>query len=197
MPLTQVGMLWDEILPTGTGGKILRRQLEIEQILGNELGPNKGEKEADRDSDDDTAEKGLGKVRVQEYGRGSLMFLVRRVDSARELDALEAAGYRFAEPRQVAGIIGSSMQIKTRNVEAKLQDMRSYAEEESSTLEPGVHLGLFAVRARVGSFRLRRPGPEERPQSASVHAAPDQDSGILASWLPAPARPPHPSPGVP
>ena len=151
-PLGQVGFLWDQILPTGRGGEILHRQKEIDQILGSELSPTKAEKELDGDSDSDSAEKGQGRPRVQEYGRGSLMFLVRRVEQPRDVEALEAAGYRFADPRQVAGIISTSMQIKSRNVVGKLHDMQRYAEQEGLALEPGVHLGLFAVRARVGSF---------------------------------------------
>ncbi|CAK7266597.1 hypothetical protein SEPCBS57363_002173 [Sporothrix epigloea] len=88
-------------------------------------------------------------ARTTEYGRGSLMFLVRHVDNLRELGDLEAAGYRFAELRHVCGIIGPSMQIKAWNIETKLRAMQTYA-RESPMLEAGVHLGLFAVRARVG-----------------------------------------------
>ncbi|CAK7274737.1 hypothetical protein SEPCBS119000_006326 [Sporothrix epigloea] len=88
-------------------------------------------------------------ARTSEYGRGSLMFLVRHVDNVRELGDLEAAGYRFAELRHVCGIIGPSMQIKAWNLETKLRAMQTYA-RESPMLEAGVHLGLFAVRAQVG-----------------------------------------------
>ncbi|KAH8897836.1 hypothetical protein GQ53DRAFT_637355 [Thozetella sp. PMI_491] len=137
--LPQVGVLWDEILPTGSGGEIIHTA--------------DGAKDIDRDStSDDLAEKGLGRTRVQEYGRGALMFLVRHVDSPRELEALEAAGFRFAELHQVSGIIGSSMQIKTRNVEAKLRTMQVYADDDSSMIDPGVHMGFFGVRARVGAY---------------------------------------------
>ncbi|KAH8906765.1 hypothetical protein BR93DRAFT_896272, partial [Coniochaeta sp. PMI_546] len=140
--LMQVGILWDEILPTGTGGDIRRQQ------------PSSRKSRPSSGSDDAiAAEKGdiQHQSRIQELYRGSLMFLVRKVESSREVTDLEAAGYRFADLRQVSGIISSSMQIKTDNFEARLANMAKYAQEDSSRLLPGVHLGFFAVRARVGS----------------------------------------------
>ncbi|OIW27762.1 hypothetical protein CONLIGDRAFT_542746, partial [Coniochaeta ligniaria NRRL 30616] len=139
--LMQVGILWDEILPTGTGGNIRRQQ------------PSSRRSHPSNGSDDAiAAEKGeLQQARIQELYRGSLMFLVRRVESTRDVTDLEAAGYRFADLRQVSGIISSSMQIKTDNFEARLANMAKYAQEDSSRVSPGVHIGFFAVRARVGS----------------------------------------------
>jgi len=143
--LTQVGILWDEILPTGTGGDI-RRQQQQQQPSSRRSHPSNG-------SDDGMSlEKAeFQQPKVQELYRGSLMFLVRRVESSREVTDLEAAGYRFADLHQVSPIIASSMQIKTDNLEARLANMASYAQQDSSRLSPGVHLGFFAVRARVGS----------------------------------------------
>ncbi|ROT34959.1 hypothetical protein SODALDRAFT_284565 [Sodiomyces alkalinus F11] len=129
--LSSVGVLWDEILPTGGGAR----------------GPEANASEAD-----DHAEKGLQQRRKQnEVGRGSLMFLVRQLDNERVIQRLEAAGYRFAELRQVSGIIGSGMQIKSGDVESKLRNMAAYA-KGPRYLEPGVHLGLFGIQARVGRY---------------------------------------------
>lgn len=157
-PLTSVGILWDEILATGGGGHIAhaqarRRQQNIERIVEPDgLGPRR---EGIPDglnvaSFEDLAEKGLFRQQqnVQEFGRGSLMFLVRRVENSRDVESLAAAGYRFAELHQVSGIIGSTMQIKTRSIENKLRNMAGYA-EENDMLEPGVHVAFFGVRARV------------------------------------------------
>ncbi|RKU47465.1 hypothetical protein DL546_009270 [Coniochaeta pulveracea] len=135
--LTHVGILWDEILPTGTGGDVRRV-------------PAQRKGRPDSGSDDTLAEKGEAQRRMQELYRGSLMFLVRRVESQRDITDLEAAGYRFADISQVAGIIHSSMQIKTDNMATKLSHMAQYSQEENSRLAPGVHLGFFAIRARVG-----------------------------------------------
>lgn len=159
-PLTSVGILWDEIIATGGGGHIAhvqarRRQQNIERIVDADgLGPRReglpdGLNVA---SFEDLAEKGLFRQQhhAQDFGRGSLMFLVRRVENSRDVESLTAAGYRFAELHQVSGIIGSTMQIKTRSIETKLRNMASYA-EENDMLEPGVHVAFFGVRARVNN----------------------------------------------
>lgn len=142
--LTQVGILWDEILPTGTGGDIRRHHQQQPPPSSRRSRPSTG-------SDDRIAAEKDVRPRIQELYRGSLMFLVRRVELSREVTDLEAAGYRFAPLHQVSGIIASSMQIKTNNFEGRLANMASYAQADSARLSPGVHLGFFAVRARVGS----------------------------------------------
>lgn len=159
-PLTQVGILWDEILATGAGGHVAhvqarRRQQDVQRIVENDgLGPRRDALPdgVNVSSFEDLAEKGLFRQQhqqIQEFGRGSLMFLVRRVESNRDMESLAAAGYRFAELHQVSGIIGSTMQIKTRSIENKLRNMAVYAENDM--LEPGVHVGFFGVRARVNN----------------------------------------------
>lgn len=180
VPLGNVGVLWDEIMSTGDSGRapggssnrsLRRRQRKIEKILqsnglggfGGGAGEFRTNKEIANMDSSELAEMGLSRQaaaaaaaaqaaaadRAPEYGRGSLMFLVRYVENIRELGDLEAAGYRFAELRHVSGIIGSSMQIKSWNIETKLRAMQTYA-RDCPMLEPGVHVGLFAVRARVG-----------------------------------------------
>jgi hypothetical protein len=66
------------------------------------------------------------------------------------VEKLRAIGYCFAELYQVASIIGSSMRIKTRNLEGSLRSMATCA--QNPMLDPGVHLGLFVVRARLDKF---------------------------------------------
>lgn len=130
--LPGAGVLWDEIFPTGApnrsahaaGGDTKRRRLK--RI--------------------DEAEKGMR--RLPEYSRGSLMFLVRHIDSARDAQDLENAGYRFVDMQQVVGIIVSSMQIQCPNFSERLSSMAAH-KENLNMLAPGVHLGMFAIRARV------------------------------------------------
>ncbi|KAI0483991.1 FAD dependent oxidoreductase-domain-containing protein [Xylariaceae sp. FL0804] len=128
--LRHVGILWDEILPTGR---------------------NTWKGSRARPSDDSrlTEEGQSWETTRSEEGRGSLMFLVRRLEHTRDVEKLEAAGFRFAEIHQVCGIIGSSMQIKTANLKGKLAHMASYAEQKM-TLEPVVHVGFFGVKPSVG-----------------------------------------------
>ncbi|UZP39844.1 hypothetical protein NXS19_007660 [Fusarium pseudograminearum] len=99
----------------------------------------------------DIAEKGSHSLDYgYGYGRGSLMFLVRRSESARDNERLISAGYRFAEVHQVSDLIKSNMQIQTPEFEAKLREMASYTSEHNH-IQQGTHLGFFAVRARVSS----------------------------------------------
>jgi len=150
--LTSVGLLWDEILPTGASGERPGHEAGSRQDASPVLRPDGIIRKVEASSNSgDLAEKGVGHRRVHEFGRGSLMFLVRRVQTDREIERLEAAGYRFAELRQVSSIIGTSMQIKSADLESKLYNMAAYADDDNQ-LEPGVHMGLFGIRARVGSY---------------------------------------------
>ncbi|KAF3765938.1 hypothetical protein M406DRAFT_37499, partial [Cryphonectria parasitica EP155] len=144
-PLTNVGILWDQIIATGGGHAVQQAPVRRCQQDVERSGPT-----TSGSVSEDQAEKGLVRQQISELGRGSLMFLVRRVESNSEVQALTAAGYRFAELHQVSGIIGSSMQIKTWGFEDKLRDMAGYA-EENRIMEPGVHVALFGVRARVNN----------------------------------------------
>ncbi|KAI1412453.1 DAO-domain-containing protein [Hypoxylon sp. FL1857] len=134
--LVDVGILWDEILATGVDGL-----------------PHKFDQRVERKLEEGRFGEGRenGIMRQQEYGRGSLMFLVRRLERSQDVDRLEAAGFRFAEIHQVSGIIGSRMQVKTRDLKSKLMNMAAFAEGRA-VMRPGVHLGFFGVKARVGSF---------------------------------------------
>ncbi|KAK1966995.1 hypothetical protein LY78DRAFT_656783 [Colletotrichum sublineola] len=149
--LTSVGLLWDEILPTGASGERPRHDTGS-QHAAPVLRPDGMTRKVEATSNNaDLAEKGVGRERMHEFGRGSLMFLVRRVQTDREIERLEAAGYRFAELRQVSNIIGTSMQIKSADLASKLYNMAAYV-DDNNQLEPGVHMGFFGIRARVGSY---------------------------------------------
>ncbi|AEO67430.1 uncharacterized protein THITE_2144801 [Thermothielavioides terrestris NRRL 8126] len=136
--LVDVGVLWDEILATGGHS--------VADSISQTSTPTRSRGSLQRIKHDlsDMVEKGVAaNIRG---GHGHLMFLVRRVDSG-HVDHLAAAGYCFAEPRQVAHIIRSKMQIRTAKVEEKLRDMERYA--CGAMLKPGIHVGLFAVRTQV------------------------------------------------
>ncbi|KAF3065405.1 Signaling protein YkoW [Trichoderma lentiforme] len=127
--LAGVGTLWDEIFVTGESSRAQR-------LFNN-----------DKPGLQSLAEKGI-QQNGQEYGRGSLMFLVRRVDSRKEVVRLEASGFRFVEVHQVAPFIRSTMRIKTPDLEAHLHNMANQR-DKTPMLSPGFHVGMFAVRARL------------------------------------------------
>ncbi|KAK6074038.1 mhyt domain signaling [Seiridium cupressi] len=142
--IQDIGRLWGEIFHTGTEANTAARMSEAFDVATRSTG------KIDEMKDPGQLERGLHQ-RPDGYGRGSLMFLVRRIESQNEISRLEAAGYRFAETHRVIDIIKSSMQIKTRHLEEKLREMSGHSELDGM-LEPGVHVGLFAVRARVDKF---------------------------------------------
>lgn len=136
--LVDVGILWDEIVATG-GGSTTGSISETSTITRSG-----GSMPSLKQGLDDLAEKGA--TPNKRNGQGHLMFLVRRVDSG-HVDHLAAAGYCFAEPRHVAHMIRSKMQIRTNKLEEKFRTMERYA--RGTMLDPGVHVGLFAVRTQV------------------------------------------------
>ncbi|KAK3988759.1 hypothetical protein QBC44DRAFT_98340 [Cladorrhinum sp. PSN332] len=132
--LTDAGILWDEILATGGP----------QDAISVGSGSTRDTRAIMKESLDDLAEKGITPFRVS---HGSLMCLVRVVDNPRIVGRLEAGGFLFADLHQVAHIISSKMQIRTAKLQAKLAGMRDYA--RGIMLDPGVHVGLFAVRTQV------------------------------------------------
>lgn len=145
--LASIGVLWDQILPTGANGRRPRPQLRKQSNAGAGLEGSEAKEEVQNSLD--VTEKGLH-MENNDYGRGSLMFLVRRSESVRDTERLISTGYRFAELHQVSDLIKSSMQIKTHDFETKLREMATYTSEHNY-IRRGTHLGFFAVRARVSS----------------------------------------------
>jgi hypothetical protein len=136
--LVDVGTLWNEMF--ATGGAPIRSSTEETEL--ERSGSSGSDVKARQD---DMAEKGMAYKTRQSHG--SLMILVRNLDNSRDVDKLEAAGYRFADLRQVAPIIGSTMQIRTNRLEEKLRLMSGHA--GPTMLDPGVHVGVFALRGRA------------------------------------------------
>ncbi|OAA70410.1 mhyt [Cordyceps fumosorosea ARSEF 2679] len=139
--LAEVGVLWDEIFATG------QTRPGMEGYNGEDKALGTTSKHTSKMADSDSlAEK--AEVSRLEYGRGSLMVLVQHVPSRHVAEQLESAGYRFAELDQVVGFMRSSMQIKTPDLGLRLRQMAALDESETA-LAPGVHVGAFAIRARV------------------------------------------------
>ncbi|KAH6986951.1 putative MHYT domain signaling protein [Ilyonectria destructans] len=146
--LLGAGILWDEIFATGSTSKpVCRPQMELNVTGDSDPSLQNTNVSKKRLEPDDLVEKGDNRI-YQENGRGSLMFLVRHVDSRRDVEKLETAGYRFAELHQVVGIIRSSMKIKTPDLGGRLRNMAIHS-ENNAILTPGVYLSIFAVRARL------------------------------------------------
>lgn len=154
--VTKVGTLWDEIFTTGAENRPARTgtrfSMPLAGLFGGGAASNRSQHTgAESHDQEDLVEKGLNRVSNDAYGRGALMFLVRRLDNPADIARLEAVGYRFAERSRVVDIIKSSMQIKTRYLNEKLREMAEHG-EHSARFEPGVYLGMFGVKARLDKF---------------------------------------------
>ncbi|KAK3171200.1 hypothetical protein OEA41_003284 [Lepraria neglecta] len=89
----------------------------------------------------DKAERGQSST---VFGRGQLLFLVRRVNRF-ESARLQAVGHRFASIANVVDFLARSMEITREELMPQLENMRDNCEKEHF-LEPGVHLARFALR---------------------------------------------------
>ncbi|KAK7973107.1 hypothetical protein PG988_007241 [Apiospora saccharicola] len=133
--VTKAGTLWDEIFHTGAELRPTNPAPSVSDITLKGSTPSIPAR---------TTPAGLNKDLVT-----ATTLTAGASDSA--VAKLEAAGFRFAEPHRVVDIIKSSMQIKTLLLEEKLREMASFAPEDGLT-EPGVHVGVFAIRARLDRF---------------------------------------------
>lgn len=134
--ISDAGVLWEEILVTGSGAVYEEGRVS-----------NESDKKGVRVRVEDLERGNVPK----KGGSGSLMLLVRKVETERDVARLGAAGYRFVDLHQVARHIATSMQIKNPDVEAKFRDMARYLDPKPK-LQPGVHVGFFGIQPRaVGS----------------------------------------------
>ncbi|KAH7009259.1 uncharacterized protein B0I36DRAFT_60818 [Microdochium trichocladiopsis] len=152
--LVNAGALWDEIFVTGTAGEP-RPLTRLGTTVNGIVSPNGTDVSMQSKAGDAQARHDLLETGVRQsqdlIGRGCLLVLVRHLSAPREIARLEASGFQFAEPCRVVDIIRSSMQIRTRRLEEKLLDMATYKEDKAE-VEPGVYLGIFALRARLDRF---------------------------------------------
>lgn len=137
-PLDNLGVLYDQIVVTGTiTGRGRGRKSRLLQLKSEAAIP-------------DTER---GSPTPLSFGPGKLLFVVRRANRA-EASRLQASGFRFAAPPQVVDHLSRRMQVGRDEFVMHLDDMREYSGEEHM-LEPGVHLACFAIRAGVrGGFDL-------------------------------------------
>ncbi|KAK6358842.1 hypothetical protein TWF696_000022 [Orbilia brochopaga] len=84
-------------------------------------------------------------------GRGQTLFMYRQV-SKEEAARLQSHGYRFASVKVAVDVVARSLQLRRDELTSHIQSMRESSGSES-ILEPGLHVGYFAVRANIdGGF---------------------------------------------
>ena len=125
-PLEHIGVLYDEIISTGTvrmGTKATLLSRTSGASILNDV------------------ERGRTGTT---FGRGQLLFVVRHTNKL-ESAHLQAVGFRFAAVPNVIEHLARSMQVTADELSPRLDSMRSYS-TPPQILEPGVHLACFALR---------------------------------------------------
>ncbi|KAG0633380.1 hypothetical protein HOY80DRAFT_630626 [Tuber brumale] len=87
------------------------------------------------------------------HGKGKILFLIKKVTKPEAMD-LTSTGYRFTDTSNVIDIISRSTQVPKETLIHHLNSMKTYNSPERM-LQPGIHVGCFAVRANVnGGFEI-------------------------------------------
>ena len=129
-PLTNLGVLFDDILNTGTTSRL-------------KIGAGKYFKSSLPTSTSDLNSAEQGHVPMT-FGRGQVLFAVRKVSKMESMH-LQASGFRFASVSNIMDLLAKSMEVTKGEIDLYLTKMRKYVETER-TLDRGVHLGCFALR---------------------------------------------------
>ena len=123
-PLEDVGILYDDIVITGTHKN---RSNLVNRVRGRRTGPN------------DTERGPTAPV----IGKGQVLFAVRHLNK-QETSTLSAHGYRFAAIPQIAHTLAREMQITHAEMLETLENMEDYS-LPNKMMEPGVHLACFSI----------------------------------------------------
>lgn len=146
IPFQQVGVLYDQVMPTGT-----RRAAELAaKAAGVSLQSNasKLEEEASSGYGRPTPIFGDGEKEQE----GAMLFLVREMshDQSRETDERYLArGFRMTEPRFLGGHLARHYAVSKKDMDSWLSNLKMYAKRGTRpVVQPGgVYVGLFGVRA--------------------------------------------------
>ncbi|KAL8949888.1 MAG: hypothetical protein Q9222_004045 [Ikaeria aurantiellina] len=128
-PLEDVGVLFESMMFTSTVDKPRSKTL-FSKAAKSENSPSQAEN---------------GEIQPS-FGRGQLLFLVRRV-SHREAVRLQAAGFNFAALTNIMSSLAHTMQVSRGELSIQLHQIHRSLSSESM-LEPGVHLACFALRPK-------------------------------------------------
>ena len=124
-PLENIGVLFEDIMSTGTLKKRTKRF-----FLG--LPKHNDLNRVERGSPTDV------------FGRGQLLFLVRRA-TKQECIRIQAAGCRFATITNIVDFLARSMEVTREELLPRLEQMQAQA-GISHMIDPGVHLAFFGLR---------------------------------------------------
>ncbi|KAL8737487.1 MAG: hypothetical protein Q9181_001617 [Wetmoreana brouardii] len=133
-PVEKLGVLFDAIMFTGTVDRPRQKKFSSQLRSNNE--PDGLE---------------LGKVRPI-YGRGQLLFLVRRANR-QDVARLQAAGFSFAHPTSIMSSLAESLEVSVPELSDQLLHIWKSMSVDSM-LEPGVHFACYSLRPRYGGWDI-------------------------------------------
>jgi hypothetical protein len=132
--LQNMGTLFEDVLTTGT---LLNRMIYYNSpgqkaILAAELATTTKDLEA-------------GHASPILFGKGQLLVLTRRVDTA-EANRLQNLGYRFANMDQVGDQLARSLQVSRDDLENLVGRLDSYSKREPAVPTKGAYLASFLIQ---------------------------------------------------
>lgn len=144
IPLKQIGVLYDYVLPTGTRKNNLQHnpQFSPVKVRGDDESSINGPVPSIFGDDEDGDE-------------GVMLFLVRELPSSTsQADSVEKytqKGYRMTETRFLAGVLADRVAVGKNEMETLLESLKLYAKRGTRpVVQPGgVYAGLFGVRASM------------------------------------------------
>lgn len=132
LPVERVGVLYDQIIETGTikyDEKAAKRStVQLDQKL----------------SDMESARP------MNIFGKGQLLFLTRQL-SAEDADKLLNAGFKFGGIQQVGRHIADTMQVPLPALEAHVDGLRRYVNNIATLDKSGTYLACYAMIPRPNS----------------------------------------------
>lgn len=136
-PLEKIGVLFEGVMDTGT---VYRARRHIRKYLFCTVTPQthlqgnvEGHLEAGRMEDTSIV-----------FGRGQLLFVVRRV-SRPDSSQIQASGFRFVSIANVIDTLSQSMAVTKEELSAFLINLQRHSKKDH-LLEAGIHLACFALR---------------------------------------------------
>lgn len=136
-PLEKIGVLFEGVMDTGTVYRArgsIRKYLCCTSAGQTHLQGNvEGHLEAGGTEDPSSL-----------FGRGQLLFVVRRVSRPDSLQ-IQAAGFRFVSISNVIDALSQSMAVTKEELSDFLTNLQRHSKKHH-LLEPGIHLACFALR---------------------------------------------------
>lgn len=131
MPTERIGVLYDNIIETGTlkpEDRISKRStLQMDKLADIESGKS-----------------------VHLFGKGQLLFLTRQL-SNEDSDKLLNAGFKFASLQQVGRNIADTMQVPLPALEGHITGLKHYSKKINTLEKPGTWLTFFGLIPRAHS----------------------------------------------